>query len=351
MAKSTNYRGIHISVIYEYGYDYYEIREINKGKKWNDATLFSTLKEAKQYIDDHYDELVKLCNVKESKSYARKSLKEAKNGYYIYTKLDNKYAYCDKSKFTEEGFYLIEDYMLDAIHIFETEKEAEKFIDKDLNRFMVKKDNVVIDEYPSTKGGFFESKESARKSLKEYNYDSHNKSWVSDSVEKVYTNGLESKNDWCALSLYEDEYENLVNYLLDEKGFVLEKKYTKKLGYDVFINEKLDLYVVIMNETTYGFFDEKYFIIRFGDELGIETPSEVVEKTLKGILFETFDLTKNDADLIKSNVDYIILKTKESIDKKLLDNVLNDELSKYHYPISVEVEEGKDESICIIWVS
>lgn len=76
MAKSTNYRGIHISVIYEYGYDYYEIREINKGKKWNDATLFSTLKEAKQYIDDHYDELVKLCNVKESKSYARKSMKE-----------------------------------------------------------------------------------------------------------------------------------------------------------------------------------------------------------------------------------------------------------------------------------
>ena len=76
MAKSTNYRGIHISVIYEYGYDYYEIREINKGKKWNAATLFSTLKEAKQYIDDHYDELVKLCNVKESKSYARKSLKE-----------------------------------------------------------------------------------------------------------------------------------------------------------------------------------------------------------------------------------------------------------------------------------
>lgn len=74
-------------------------------------------------------------------------------------------------------------------------------------------------------------------------------------------------------------------------------------------------------------------------------------KLLKGVLFETFDLTKNDVDLIKSNVDYIILKTKEPIDKKLLDNVLNDELSKYHYPISVEVEEGKDESICIIWVS
>lgn len=196
-----------------------------------------------------------------------------------------------------------------------------------------------------------ESKKYTTKSIKEYNYDSHNKSWVSDSVEKIYTNGLGYKNDWCTLSLYKDEYENLVNYLLDEKGFILEKKYTKKLGYDIFINEKLDLYVVIINETTYGFFDEKHFIIKFGDELGIETPIEFVEKTLKGVLFETFNLTKNDVDLIKSNVDYIILKTKESMDKKLLDNVLNDELSEYHYPISVEVEEGKDESICIIWVS
>ena len=78
MAKSTDYRGIHISIRYEYWYDYYEIREINKGKKWNDVTLFSTLKEAKQYIDDHYDELVELCNVKESKSSTRKSIKESR---------------------------------------------------------------------------------------------------------------------------------------------------------------------------------------------------------------------------------------------------------------------------------
>lgn len=106
--------------------------------------------------------------MKESKESVRKSIKESSVGYYIYSKsLDNKYAYCDKSKFTEEGFYLIEDYMLDAIHIFETEKEAEKFIDEYLNRFMVKKENVVIAEYPSNKRGFFESKKSARKSIKE----------------------------------------------------------------------------------------------------------------------------------------------------------------------------------------
>lgn len=267
----------------------------------------------------------------ESKKSARKSMKEFNEDI-------NNTAYFDRVAGELHSWYVcyVEDYERKYEYGFKNEKECINWI---------KKNGFDLD--PS----MIESKKSARKSMKEYNYDSHNKSWVSDSVEKVYTNGLEYKNDWCTLSLYEDEYENLVNYLLDEKGFILEKKYTKKLGYDIFINEKLDLYVVIMNETTYGFFDEKHFIIRFGDELGIETPIEVAEKTLKGILFETFDLTKNDVDLIKSNVDYIILKTKEPIDKKLLDNVLNDELSKYHYPISVEVEEGKDESICIIWVS
>jgi len=77
-AKPTNYRGIHISVTYAMGYDYYVIPQINKGKKWNEKTLFATLKEVKQYIDDHYDELVELCNVKESKESARNSIKESK---------------------------------------------------------------------------------------------------------------------------------------------------------------------------------------------------------------------------------------------------------------------------------
>lgn len=269
--------------------------------------------------------------------------------YYVYAgyyenfisghKLPKPYTLRDEFKTFDEALdYVLENWEDDAI--FFTEDVIGDAID---NGFINDEDweNYLMEE----------SKNSTRKSIKEYSYDSHNKSWVPDSVEKVYTNGLEYKNDWCILSLYKDEYENLVNYLLDEKGFILEKKYTKKLGYDVFINEKLDLYVVIVNETAYGFFDEKHFIIRFGDELGIETPIEVAEKTLKGVLFETFNLNKNDVDLIKSNVDYILLKTKEPIDKKLLDDVLNDELSKYHYPISVEVEEGKDELICIIWIS
>lgn len=73
MAKSTNYKGIHITVTYAMGYDYYEIPQINKGKKWNEKILFSTLKEAKIYIDKHYDELIK----NESKKTVRKSLRES----------------------------------------------------------------------------------------------------------------------------------------------------------------------------------------------------------------------------------------------------------------------------------
>ena len=335
-------------------------------ENWEDDDIFFTEDVIDDAIDNGVlnDENWKDSLMEESKKSARKSIKESINANSILSKVETivgktkikhpkaeiieldgtkyiYYSYFDRG-FDDDGLDRVWDKCSDLKGVVDVGFGYGYGLEntKYENSLLIELDDDVI----------VESKKSARKSMKEYNYDSHNKSWVSDSVEKVYTNGLEYKNDWCTLSLYKDEYENLVNYLLDEKGFILEKKYTKKLGYDVFINEKLDLYVVIINETTYGFFDEKHFIIRFGDELGIETPSEFVEKTLKGVLFETFNLTKNDVDLIKSTDDFIILKTKEPIDKKLLDNVLNDELSKYHYPISVEVEEGKDELICIIWV-
>lgn len=90
MAKPTNYRGIHISVTYDMGYEYYEISQINKGKKWNDKTLFATLKEAKMYIDEHYDELIK----NESKKTVRKSIREQFVG-----KGEGGYRKPDKTKF------------------------------------------------------------------------------------------------------------------------------------------------------------------------------------------------------------------------------------------------------------
>lgn len=47
MAKSTNYRGIHISVTYAMGDDYYEISQINKGKKWNEKNFIRYIKRSK----------------------------------------------------------------------------------------------------------------------------------------------------------------------------------------------------------------------------------------------------------------------------------------------------------------
>ena len=186
--------------------------------------------------------------------------------------------------------------------------------------------------------------------FKEYEYNPNKNSWDSESAEKVYDTGLKYKNDWCTLSLYGDEYENLVGYLLDDKKFYFEKKYSSKLGYDVFVSEKLDLYVVIMNETTYGFFDERHFADKFGENLGIETTGDIVLEILESILWDIFDLSKNDIDLLEVYDDFIGLRTKEPIDIGRLDKVLNHELERYkRYPISIAVEETKDCNY-LIWI-
>lgn len=139
----------------EYGKEVMDKNEFSEFKKYlNDRSQDGshTLDEWENLYDDF---------LKDSK----KSIKEAKNGYYIYTKPDNKYVFCDKTRYTSsKGFYLLEDYMIDAIHIFETEKEAQEFIDKYAESFMVDEDDIIIAEYPSTKHGFFESKESIKES-------------------------------------------------------------------------------------------------------------------------------------------------------------------------------------------
>ena len=231
--------------------------------------------------------------IKESKKSARKSLKEAKNGYYIYTKLDNKYAYCDKSKFTEEGFYLIEDYMLDAIHIFETEKEAEKFIDEDLNRFMVKKDNVVIDEYPSTKRGFFES----RKSIKEtHGFDEENEYMLELSVvtnESLIKDTLEEDGlevDW--------DYISKVSSELD---YAIERKFAKEIGH-VAIEEFHD--------------DDSYnctFWVRFDDAKA--------NKYMKNLNYFD-DYTRGNSTVFMYDVDEILDNEIDKLEKKYDSDIL-----------------------------
>ena len=60
----------------------------------------------------------------------------------------------------------MDEYIIDAIHIFKNEKQAQKFIDEHL-KYFADQDKVVIAEYPQTVNGFFESKESVGKSIEE----------------------------------------------------------------------------------------------------------------------------------------------------------------------------------------
>lgn len=106
---------------------------------------------------------------------SKESLKESINSdcYIYYDDDDNKrLVFCDYVKGitdTRDWFYLNE-YIIDAIHIFKNEKQAQKFIDEHL-KYFADQDKVVIAEYPQTVSGFFESKESARKSIKEERYN------------------------------------------------------------------------------------------------------------------------------------------------------------------------------------
>jgi hypothetical protein len=84
---------------------------------------------------------------------SKKSMKESINGdCYIYYDDDDdnkRLVFCDYVKGitnTRSWFYLNE-YIIDAIHIFKNEKQAQKFIDEHL-KYFADQDKVVIVEYP-----------------------------------------------------------------------------------------------------------------------------------------------------------------------------------------------------------
>ena len=116
----------------------------------------------------------------ESKESARKSMKESINGdCYIYFD-DNgeiygkkrRWVFCDNVKgiTNTRDFFPLNDFISAAIHIFKNEKQAQKFIDVDC-KYFEDRNKLVIAEYPQTVSGFFESKESSRKSIKESSDD------------------------------------------------------------------------------------------------------------------------------------------------------------------------------------
>ena len=151
------------------GYKSTDIIYTNEDKTvvwYNDVSVYSDRETIEAITDFYYRAKVK--GLVESK----KSMKESINDdCYIYYDDDDgkRNVFCDYVKGitdTRNWFYL-DEYIIDAIHIFKNEKQAQKFIDEHL-KYFADQDKVVIAEYPQTVSGFFESKESARKSMKEY---------------------------------------------------------------------------------------------------------------------------------------------------------------------------------------
>lgn len=128
------------------------------------------VKTVNKYVNQSLSTDEKIINALNVRGISNK-YKESINGdCYIYYDDDDgkRNVFCDYVKGitdTRNWFYL-NKYIIDAIHIFKNEKQAQKFIDEHL-KYFADQDKVVIAEYPQTVSGFFESKKSARKSLKE----------------------------------------------------------------------------------------------------------------------------------------------------------------------------------------
>ena len=147
-------------------------------ENWEDDAIFFTEDVIGDAIDNGFinDEDWENYLMEESKNSTRKSIKESINGdCYIYFD-DNgeiygknrRWVFCDNVKGITDtrDFFSLNDFIIDAIHIFKNEKQAQKFIDEHL-KYFEDKDKVVIAEYPQTVSEFYESKEFARKSMKE----------------------------------------------------------------------------------------------------------------------------------------------------------------------------------------
>lgn len=146
-------------------------KNMSKNEK-QDALKFNDLLE--EEFEDYAEEVMKKYQKKYPILESKKSMKESINGdCYIYfdDDRDNKrYVLCDYVKGITDtsNWFVLNKYIIDAIHIFKNEKQAQKFIDEHL-KYFADQDKVVIAEYPQTVSGFFESKKSARKSINEEN--------------------------------------------------------------------------------------------------------------------------------------------------------------------------------------
>ena len=102
------------------------------------------------------------------------------NGFYVYFDdggkiyggKNRRWVYCDNVKGITDtrDFYPLNDFIIDAVHVFNSAKSAQKFIDVDC-KYFDEQPNLKISEIPNSLGEWYESKKTTKRSLKESNYD------------------------------------------------------------------------------------------------------------------------------------------------------------------------------------
>lgn len=213
---------------------------------------------------------VTMNNFVESKESATKSMKESINGdCYIYYDDDDgeRNVFCDYVKGitdTRSWFYLNE-YIIDAIHIFKNEKQAQKFIDEHL-KYFADQDKVVIAEYPQTVSGFFESMKSLKESYPNYDVDD-----VYKELKRLCDKG---KNVFSEFYVERDENAFVVS-ISDDSSYIKLKDF---IPYNIHYN-KNSFYMYYDNDSTY-----MTIFANYEDENAINVLVEVVRSlaNLKG---------------------------------------------------------------------
>lgn len=90
------------------------------------------------------------------------------DGGKIYGGKNRRWVYCDNVKGITDtrDFYPLNDFIIDAVHVFNSAKSAQKFIDVDC-KYFDEQPNLKISEIPNDIYSWYESKKTTNRSLKE----------------------------------------------------------------------------------------------------------------------------------------------------------------------------------------
>ena len=144
------------------------------------------------------------------------------NGFYVYFDdggkiyggKNRRWVYCDAVKGITDtkDFYPLNDFIIDAVHVFNSAKLAQKFIDVDC-KYFDEQHNLKISEIPNDISSWYESKKTTKRSLKESKYSIKFEDFLAlnigqDDVFDIYVNDV-----YCCMSYAEDIFRNHTDLL------------------------------------------------------------------------------------------------------------------------------------------